>query len=62
LILDDERLISCQINPHTARCVTGTSLLPSVSGGASDETGEEKEDLKIGEFFGSAAHLPFPIE
>jgi hypothetical protein len=60
LILDNEGIIRCQITLHPMRCVIGTSLVPGVSGGASDEA--EEEDPKIRELFGRVADLFFPVE
>jgi hypothetical protein len=61
LVLDDEGFFCCQITRHTTRCAISTSLVPGVSGGASDEA-EEEEAPTIGDFFGRLADLLFPVE
>jgi hypothetical protein len=61
LILDDERIIRCQITPHMTRWVIGMSLVPGVSGSASDELEEGKEHPNVGSF-GRIADLLFPVD
>jgi hypothetical protein len=43
LILDDERIIRCQITPHTARCVLSEPFELELSDGSS----EDGEDLNV---------------
>jgi hypothetical protein len=47
---------------HTTWCVIGTSWVPGVSGGDSDEAKEEEKDANIGEYFGRVVDMLFPVE
>jgi hypothetical protein len=60
LILDEKGIIRCQITPHATRCVIGTSLVPGVSGAASDEAEQDRSRI-LGNFISVSRTRSSPL-